>query len=126
MTEETIPLWKKVLDWFKKLPWWGKVLGCVALVGVALLFVAQFFKPAPGAAASPLADAAQEHNVDDATTRYATEKTRLEKDLKTKKMIEITLINQTGTMSKKAVELREKINNAKSIEEIDSLLKTVK
>lgn len=130
MTETipVVPVWKKVLNWYKKLPWWGKILGFVALIGVALLFVSQLWSPGfgGGGAKSPRADKAQENNIEVANNTYDATKTRLEKELQTKKMIEITLINQSGVINKKSVAMREKINNAKSIEEIDAILKTVR
>lgn len=123
---EKIPIWKRVWEWYKKLPWWGKVLGFVALIGVALLFVAQFWKPSFGTGASPRADAAQNGNIEEATARFALTKKQLEEKLKAKKTAEIMLINQSGTLNKKAVAAREKINNATSIEELDAILKTVR
>jgi len=114
---------EKGLAWWKRLPWYWKILGCVVLVGLAVLWV---FSLVANSRTSP--DLAE---VDKYTTSKADAALDALKErddevttiIKKKKIDIATKLNQAGDIDATTVERREEINNATSMEELDKLQK---
>lgn len=111
-------------SWYLGLPWWGKLLGVLALVGIALLavlsIVSKFLPPAVDRTDS---DAKHEDVVDTALEGYEDQRKVLDGLLKAKKKEMAAKINQASNTDKETLQAREKILKAGSIEELLKLQK---
>jgi hypothetical protein len=116
----TNPIWIKFYAWYQRIPWWGKVLAflLLLLVGAAVVAISVFGKKTTTAG-----DRIQEAALKTDKEAYAEKANELKKALIDKKKKEAALINQTTKLDAAALEKREKIVAAESIEEIDAILK---
>jgi len=106
--------------WYKGLPWWGKVLGVLALVGIVLLAVlAGIAKFLPGPRVDRTkSDKAHDNVVDTALEGYDDQRKVLDGLLKAKKKEMATKLNQAGDIDQDTLKAREKILKATSAEEL--------
>ena len=117
-------LFDKVWGWYKNLPWWGKIIGALALLLVVLLgvlyVVSKFF---PGGRAGDLKtiDELTGDHTDELIEHLDGEADSLKDDIKKKKKELATKINQAEKIDAKTLERREKISNAATMEELLAL-----
>jgi len=114
------PIWLKFYAWYQRIPWWGKVLAFLLLLLVAIGVIALSVF---GKKTTTSADTVQENALKTDKEAYAAKKKELERLLIAKKKKEAALINQTTQLDAASLEKREKIVAAKSIEEIDAILR---
>jgi len=105
--------------WYKSLPWWGKLLGVLALVGIALLailwVVSNFLAPRVDRTDS---DKAHDDVVDTALNGYEDQREVLDGIIKNKKKELATKLNQANKIDADTLKAREKILKADSVEEL--------
>lgn len=118
--------WERFSKWYDGLIWWKKILVFVPFLLVAIVLFTAFVFSSSEKPSKNGGDVVIDNNLDDDTKKYMSEKARLEKALLEKKKKEIELINQTTEIDKKAVDARNAIRDAKSIEEIDAVLRGMK
>ncbi len=113
-------LYQDVLNWWMGLPWYWKVLGCVVLVGIALLWILSIFT---GSSYDDLGavDAHQAKKTDRRLKRLEDEDEEITKLINMKKKSIATKLNQAGSIDAKTLERREALVGAKSMEELDKL-----
>jgi len=114
-------LLQKSWTWYKRLPWWGKILGAVLLLAILVLavlaVVAKILAPGPRTAADP------EHaeTVDTALDGQESIRDELDETVKLKKKELYEAINMATDIDAKTLERREEIAAATSMEELDEL-----
>ena len=110
--------------WYMGLPWWGKLLGVLALIGIALLailaVVSKFLAPSVNRTKS---DKAHDNVVDTALEGYDDQRKVLDGLLKAKKKEMAAKVNQAGKIDADTLKTREKILKADSVEELLELQK---
>lgn len=108
--------------WYKGLPWWGKLLGVLALVGIVLLAIlAGVAKFLPSGVDRTESDNAHDDVVDTALEGYEDQRKILDNILKAKKKEMATRLNTAGTIDRDTLKAREKILKAESVEELLAL-----
>jgi len=115
---------KDAWAWYTGLPWWGKLLGVLALVGIALLailaVVSKFLSSGVDRTES---DERHDEVVDTALEGYEDQRKVLAGLLKAKKKELATKVNQAGKIDAGTLKAREKILNANSVDELLELQK---
>lgn len=105
--------------WYMGLPWWGKLLGVLALVGIALLailvVVSNFLSPSTGHGAS---DDAHDVVVDTALAGYDDQRNVIAGIIKAKKKEIAAKLNQASKIDNDTLVSREKIMKATTLEEL--------
>lgn len=117
-------LFYKVWNWYKGLPWWGKILGVLVLVLVLVLGVLYLISLfVPGGVRSDLKE------IDELTGTHTEEllehlednEKKLKKDIKKKKKELAKKVNQAEKIDAETLERRKKIEKASTMEELDKL-----
>lgn len=114
---------QKLWNWYKGLPWWGKVLGAgILVVGAVLLFLPSFF------GSTLLLDRKKsddEHDavVDTALDGYFDQRRVLDSLIKNKKKELTTRLNQAAAIDGDTLAARERILKAGSMDELLRLQK---
>jgi len=118
MKKKLSELW----GWYRKLPWWGKLLCIlpVVLFAGALVFYYVF---APSGIGRGKSDEKHEEVVDEALDRNEELINTLDHLVKTKKKEIATKLNQAHAVDTDTLKAREKIQQANSMEELLKLQK---
>lgn len=115
---------KKMWSWYKELPWWGKALGVLALVGIVLFagvtLVSRFWSNSLDRSKS---DKQHDAVVDTALKSNKEIANTADKLIKTKKREIATKLNQANKIDVDTLTAREKIQKAKTIDELLKLQK---
>lgn len=114
---------KKGMAWWKGLAWYWKILGCVVLVGLALLWVLSLFSGRNDSGDLSAVDAHHSGKVDEALNDLEKEREKTKKEIAAKKQEIATKLNQASTIDAETLKRREEINAATTMEELDKLQK---
>jgi len=116
-------LWKKPWDWYKGLPWWGKILGGILLLAILILAVlsilSKVFAPGPRITA----DLKHKKTVDEALEGHEELRKKLEETVRLKKRVLYKAINTAENIDAQTLERRKEIGAATSMGELDELQK---
>jgi hypothetical protein len=122
-------LYLKVLNWYKGLKTWKKVVGFAVLILIALLgvvyLVYQIMDRPPPVVPKPVDDA---HNtvVNNVVETSKANQRKLEAELMIKKVDAQQEAAKRVKSADKQKEIRKQISNAQSFEEVDAILKGMK
>jgi len=114
---------KKVWEWWKKLPWYGKIPAVIVLLLVVVLAVLWLFSLFAPSGTGKKVDAAHDAVVDTAMDGYAEQNKILDKKIKEKKAEIAKKLNQAGNIDAKTLEGRKKIDEAETMDDLDRLQK---
>lgn len=115
---------KDAWAWYMGLPWWGKLLGVLALIGIALLAIlAVVSKFLPSGVNRTASDKKHDEVVDSALEGYEDQRRVLDGLLKAKKKEMATKVNQAGKIDADTLKTRKRILKADSVEELLELQK---
>jgi hypothetical protein len=107
----------KILNWYKKKPWWGKVLFVGVLVLPALLYVVNvFFSLIPTRKLPPPI-------IDAATPPFGRVNESIDEQIEAHKQELISKFDTVRQVGVRATERRQAIQNAATMEELDDLKK---
>ncbi len=111
----------KSWDWYKGLPWWGKVLGVLLLIVIFVLAIlavaAKILAPGPRTAA----DDEHADTVDTALDGQEKIRKELDETVKLKKRELYEAINMADDIDARTLERRKEIDAAESMEDLDEL-----
>ncbi len=110
---------QKAKQWWINLPWYYKVLGLIVLVFAAALSILQ---PSKRDLVSMI-DEHYAHEVDNALELLEEEAAKADAEIKEKKKAIATSLNQAGDIDATTVKNRKRIDDAKTMEELDALQK---
>ena len=114
---------KKVWEWWKKLPWYGKIPAVIVLLLVVVLAVLWLFSLFAPSGTGKKVDPAHDAVVDAAMDGYEEQNKILDKKIKEKKAEIAKKLNQAGNIDAKTLEGRKKIDEAETMDDLDKLQK---
>jgi hypothetical protein len=115
---------KDAWAWYMGLPWWGKLLGVLALIGIALLAIlAVVSNFLPSGVDRTASDEKHDDVVDTALEGYEDQRNVIDGIIKAKKKEMASKLNQADKIDADTLVAREKILKAGSVEELLELQK---
>lgn len=109
------------LKWWKALPWYWKILGCIVLVLLGALWILSLFER--GNSDLSAIDALRENYTDDALAGIDQEKALNAKKIAEKKQEITKRLNLAKDIDAATLERREAIRKADSMETLDTMQK---
>ena len=112
----------KTWEWYKKLPWYFKLIGWVVFILIGVISPFIFFRPDKPDHADAV-DNTVLGNTEERVNDIERENAQIKKDIITKKKEIATKLNQARNIDAKTLEGRKKIEAATTMEELDKLQK---
>jgi len=113
----------KVWNWYKGLRWWWKIPTCLVLFLVlvlGILYLISKFLPGKSTDFGDIDDLTGEHT-EELIEYLDTEAEEMKKEIIEKKKELAKKVNQAGNIDNETLKRREKIEKAKTMEELDKL-----
>lgn len=110
--------------WYVKLPWYWKILGCIALVGLAILWVLSMLPQREGTEAGvdlTHVDAHQAERTDKAVAELEEEAIEVERVVQLRKKAIAARISNANAIDREALDRREEVLAAETMEDLDAL-----